>query len=820
VEGKLRGRSRELNIREGWGPPGRASTAFVALLASLLAALLLQVCLSDQARALEDIPDSGTWHVSGGEVHTSVVSEDGETLYIGGNFDKVWEQAPGTGGASFAANGLAAIDIDSGQAIRAWNPQVSGGEAFVYSIDKRGDSVFVGGNFSAVNGQPRRNLAELDADNGSLRPFSPQVGDTSSSVRALKAGDGKLYIGGVFGNVNGESQGNLAAFDLSTRSLDNEWTPRTDGVVQAFELAADGQTLFAAGGFYNVKSSNDGDFVPRRTVARFSLDSGDIQPWYIPERFLSPESPQTSWALEATQNRLYVGSGDKGPNYVQSFRLDSGNEASREWRFGTVGDPQALALAKDGSRLFVGGHFGTVRLTQNTCGTEVHGLISLNPQNGKPFCDWIPILELFNKDQWNGDAVWTLQATDDYVWVGGRFYTVSDVEQRSLARFTLVPRPEPVPPPEPVSELRVNFQTADAPVPAGYIEDFGEPFGSRQREDQGTGLYYGWVEPGTNNPLSLTEDGRFRASLSDNPRLASLMHMQKSAQGAWEMSIPNGTYEVTVSVGDNDYTDSTHNVNVEGQSLIDSVTLTNDDKFESATETVEVTDQRLTVDAAGGQNTKINYIDITNADANLSASQQNLDFGNTGIGGNPKTRNLALENTSSSQIDVQDIQITGPDADVFSLESLSGDTTLAPGESLTVEVGFRPERTGSKEATLTVTHSGDNPAIEVGLLGQAVPNGQGCTIIGTGGADEIQGTEGDDVICAYGGNDTVRGLGGDDEIRGQSGADRLYGNDGNDRLYGGPGPDELYGGPGDDLLDGGPGNDLLDGGTGNNTLRQ
>jgi Ca2+-binding RTX toxin-like protein len=804
MEGKL-WEMLGINVREGWGPPGRVTSAVLTLLVSLLAAVLLQISFSGQAQALEDIPDSGTWHVTGGRVESSVLSGDGKTLYIGGDFDRVYEKAPGTGGASFAAPGLAAIDVQTGAALRSWTPRVSGGENMVYSLAVANGSVFVGGNFTTVNGQTRGDLAEVDANDGSLKPFAPNIsaGAGDTIVRTVATGAGRLYVGGQFSRVNGNLRGNLAAFNLSNGGLDGQWTPQAAGPVRELAMATDGATIFATGDFYEARGSDDSSLSPRRNVARFEANSGALDPWYIPGNILGEGSyEQSGWVLLPTENRLYAGFGNKGPNYIKSFRLDSGDRAEQEWSFSTVGDPYALALSPDGTRLFAGGHFGTVRLEQNTCGTKVRGAISLNPANGQPRCDWIPKLDLYDKTQWNGHAANTMQIIDNYLWLGGRFYTVSDVEQRSLARFTIVQPPEPVPPPEPVSELNVNFQTADAAVPGGYIKDFGEPFGSRRRDDQGTGLYYGWVEPGTSTPLSLTEDGRERASLSSNQRLATFMHMQKSAQGAWEMSIPDGTYEVTVSVGDNDYADSTHNVNVEGQNLIDNAALTNDNKFANATGTFEVTDGRLTVDAVGGQNTKINYIDITNADASLSSNQENLDFGNAGLGGSAKIRNVVLENTGNSNINVQDIQIAGTDSDVFSLESLSGDTTLEPGGTLTVEVGFRPERTGSKEATLTVTHSGDNQPIKVGLSGSGVPNGQGCTVIGTANADEIRGTEGDDVICAYGGPDVVRGLGGNDELRGQAGND------------------ELYGGEGDDLLIGGPGNDLLDGGSGNNTLQQ
>lgn len=61
------------------------------------------------------------------------------------------------------------------------------------------------------------------------------------------------------------------------------------------------------------------------------------------------------------------------------------------------------------------------------------------------------------------------------------------------------------------------------------------------------------------------------------------------------------------------------------------------------------------------------------------------------------------------------------------------------------------------------------------------PVGDGCTIRGTAGNDELRGTKKADVICGYDGDDVLRGL------------------RGNDRLVGGAGDDTAYGGPGKDV---------------------
>src|SRR5439155_4797296 len=51
--------------------------------------------------------------------------------------------------------------------------------------------------------------------------------------------------------------------------------------------------------------------------------------------------------------------------------------------------------------------------------------------------------------------------------------------------------------------VKVNFQDQATVPPAGYAADWGQPYGARTDANQGSGLSYGWVVPGTPTPLSL-----------------------------------------------------------------------------------------------------------------------------------------------------------------------------------------------------------------------------------------------------------------------------------------------------------------------------
>ena len=180
-------------------------------------------------------------------------------------------------------------------------------------------------------------------------------------------------------------------------------------------------------------------------------------------------------------------------------------------------------------------------------------------------------------------------------------------------------------------DIKINFQTLAAPVPAGYLRDSGEGYAVRAAADQGSSsLTYGWVAPNTNTPRDLTTMGRDRNKNLADQRLDTLVHMQMvSAPGSWEMAIANGNYDVTVAAGDSDSSGSAdlHTIRVEGTTAISQFSPSggNGTFTRHATAAVRVTvgDGRLTIDATGGTNTKINYVDIASASTRPSVTTVN-----------------------------------------------------------------------------------------------------------------------------------------------------------------------------------------------------
>ena len=168
--------------------------------------------------------------------------------------------------------------------------------------------------------------------------------------------------------------------------------------------------------------------------------------------------------------------------------------------------------------------------------------------------------------------------------------------------------------------VRVNFGPVTADSDSDSIQDIGAAFS----ESRG----FGWVTQASVNsdnlaPLDVTANARDRNSIQQSD-LDSLIHLQYldsldnpnavTTPAGWEYALADGQYNVTVSVGDPDFTDSNHVINIEGNTVISGFTPTEDELFNTTTSVVDVTDGSLSIDAVGGENTKLNFVEIAAVD--------------------------------------------------------------------------------------------------------------------------------------------------------------------------------------------------------------
>ncbi|MEV0639324.1 fibronectin type III domain-containing protein [Streptomyces sp. NPDC050619] len=167
----------------------------------------------------ELLPCAPSFSGSGDTVRALKASRDGKVLFVGGSFDKVGER-----GAASAA----ALNTGDCSLRREFRPAVA---SYVRAIEVTRDAVYLGGDFTLVNGETRKHIAAL-TPSGSLLPFTA---DIDEPVRAILAAPdhGKLMVGGSFHEVNDAEAHALVALDPSTGSTVTtypHWVPKRTSV--------------------------------------------------------------------------------------------------------------------------------------------------------------------------------------------------------------------------------------------------------------------------------------------------------------------------------------------------------------------------------------------------------------------------------------------------------------------------------------------------------------------------------------------------------------------------------------------------------------
>ncbi len=148
---------------------------------------------------------------------------------------------------------------------------------------------------------------------------------------------------------------------------------------------------------------------------------------------------------------------------------------------------------------------------------------------------------------------------------------------------------------------RINFQPAAAQIPPNYAADTGQLYGP-----QSSGLVYGWT---ADNSATTRERNSARAF---DQRYDTFIHLQKdeNPNAVWELSLPNGTYEVYLVAGDPDFFDGQFRIAVEGVLAVNGAP-SEARPFVEGLVTVAVTDGRLTVtNAAGAENNKLAFLEV------------------------------------------------------------------------------------------------------------------------------------------------------------------------------------------------------------------
>lgn len=323
-----------------------------------------------------------------GQVRTVVY--DGSTVYVGGSFTTARDSS-----GSATRQHVAAIDAASGRLL-PWNPNVNGA---VWSIAVSGDSVYLGGSFSRVDGAYRENLAKVSASgDGALdSAFSHRV---NGRVQAMTGLDGTLYIGGTFSAVDGADRHRLAAVGLSGDTL-ARWSPDANNNVSS--LQAGPGRIYAGGAFSRMNDNSGASFLTALDPSDGSID------WSF-----DPSISYTVLDLSVTGTSVYAGAAGAG-GHLRAFTLSGGSR----WTLTADGDVQALTVVDD--TVYFGGHFVEIcdsgRIAAGDCrdGGAGRSKLAATSLDGR-LLDWAP-----QANSWYGVGALDGSGVTGTVAAGGTF---------------------------------------------------------------------------------------------------------------------------------------------------------------------------------------------------------------------------------------------------------------------------------------------------------------------------------------------------------------------------------------------------------------
>ena len=189
-----------------------------------------------------------------GWVLSIAIQEDGKIL-AGGSFSTIGGQP---------RNNIARLDATTGLA-DSFNPNANGQ---VYSTVVQPDGkILAGGLFNTIGGQVRNKIARLDATTGLADSFNPNANDYVISI-AVQA-DGNVLAGGVFSSIGGQMRNRIARLDAAT-GLADSFNPNASSAVDSIAIQQDGKIL--VGGDFNGVNSIGGQ--RRNYVARLAPATG------------------------------------------------------------------------------------------------------------------------------------------------------------------------------------------------------------------------------------------------------------------------------------------------------------------------------------------------------------------------------------------------------------------------------------------------------------------------------------------------------------------------------------------------------------------
>ncbi|WP_093169070.1 fibrinogen-like YCDxxxxGGGW domain-containing protein [Sinosporangium album] len=220
-----------------------------------------------------------------GEEHLEVQAMGtlGNTIYVGGRFQYVQKGANPGPGEKVQQQYLAAFDVSTGEWRTQFLPTLDGQ---VWDIQTLDDKVIIAGEFTNVNGEPNTaGMAALDPTTGAVVPgwrtTFTRAGGLPVKIKALDRQGDWIYVGGGFNHVSGGNPLSSPVWAVAAARVrvsdgrpDADWTPHFDATVIELDASSQGDRVYFGGRFSNVNGQSANSFAVISTATPAALVPG------------------------------------------------------------------------------------------------------------------------------------------------------------------------------------------------------------------------------------------------------------------------------------------------------------------------------------------------------------------------------------------------------------------------------------------------------------------------------------------------------------------------------------------------------------------
>jgi PKD repeat protein len=384
----------------------------------------------------------------------------GNTVYATGSFTQARPAGVAVGGAgTVTRSNLLAYNITTGVLLTTFNHSLNGqGYAITKSPD--GSVIYVGGVFTAVDGQAHSRLAAFNTATGALiSSFAPSF---NNSVRAVTASATAVYAGGDFTSIGSSSRNHVASL-TTAGAVVGSFNPGANLAVDSLALTPDKTRLIVGGRFAVLGGAT--------AIGMGSVNSttGAAEPWAANTVIKDQGSGSAIYSLSSDATQVY-GTGyfyTTGGNFEGRFAANP-NTGAIVWMNNCHGDSYSSWPNGAGVLYSVGhahdcndiggfvqddavilnstAHRALAEATAPSGAVERHALFISGPNSptyhdffGEPVTtqlDWYPTL-LTGTFTGQGQAAWSVSGNSQYVVLGGEFPIVNNVAQQGLTRFAV-----------------------------------------------------------------------------------------------------------------------------------------------------------------------------------------------------------------------------------------------------------------------------------------------------------------------------------------------------------------------------------------------